>query len=211
MQRSLEAGDNPVGVTVLFTVSAMDAGPIIAQMEMMVGENDTATTVLPALFKLGTDLLLEKLPDVLNGKIALRTALPQDDDKAVAASMIHSSEAELKVWQESATTCHNRCRGFSMWPQTFLWLQPSDRDPIQVKVLKSRVVSQVQREPTNVVTLGPDKKSGLQVVCYDGSVLELLQVQPATRKPFPARDFQNGYPGETIRWVQPSAHEATED
>jgi hypothetical protein len=36
----------------------------------------------------------------------------------------------------------------------------------------------------------------------DGSVLELLQVQPATRKAFRARDFQNGYPGETIRWVE---------
>jgi hypothetical protein len=40
------------------------------------------------------------------------------------------------------------------------------------------------------------------VTCVDGSVLELLQVQPATRKAFRARDFQNGYPGETIRWVE---------
>ena len=211
VQRSLEAGDNPVGVTVLFTVSAMDAGPIIAQQEMMVDENDTATTVLPDLFRLGTQLLLERLPDVLNGNVTLESARPQDDDQAVAASMIDSSEAELRVWNESATTCHNRWRGFSLWPQTFLWLQPGNRDPIAVKVLEARVVPGVWREPTNVVTLGPDKKSGLYVVCYDGSVWELLHVQPATRKRFPARDFQNGYPGETIRWVQPppSGDEAT--
>jgi len=203
VQRSLEAGDNPLGVTVLFTVSAMDAGPIIAQEEMVVDENDTATTVLPALFELGTQILLEKLPDVLNGKITMETAQPQDDDKAVAAAMIHSSEAELKVWQESAINCHNRVRGFSMWPQTYLWLQPGDRDPIKVKVSQTRVVHDLKLEPTSVVALGPDKASGLYVVCHDGSVLELLQVQPATRKSFPARDFQNGYPGETIRWVKP--------
>ena len=132
----------------------------------------------------------------------METATPQDEDKAVAAAMIHSSEAELKVWQESALTCHNRLRGFSMWPQTYLWLQPSDRDPIKVKVSRTRVPEQ-KMEPTDVVQLGPDKTSGLYVVCHDGSVLELLQVQPATRKSFPARDFQNGYPGETIRWVKP--------
>jgi len=209
VQRSLEAGDNPVGVTVLFTVSAMDAGPIIAQEEMLVGANDTATTVLPALFELGTKLLLEKLPDILNGKITLETATPQNDENAVAAAMIHSSEAELKVWQESALTCHNRLRGFSMWPQTFLWLQPGDREPIKVKVLETRVVGDNVEQPTDVVKLGPDKTSGLYVVCYDGSVLELLQVQPATRKSFPARDFQNGYPGEVIRWVKPPKSDET--
>ena len=205
VQRSLEAGDNPVGVTVLFTVSAMDAGPIIAQEKMTVHANDTATTVLPALFELGTKLLLENLPDVLSGKITMETATAQDDAQAVSAAMIHSSEAELKVWQESAVTCHNRLRGFSMWPQVFLWLQPgADRDPVKVKVLQTRVVDgESSAEPTDVVALGPDKTSGLYVVCHDGSILELLQVQPATRKAFPARDFQNGYPGETIRWVPP--------
>ena len=205
VQRSLEAGDNPVGVTVLFTVSAMDAGPIIAQEKMTVHANDTATTVLPALFELGTKLLLENLPDVLSGKITMETATAQDDAQAVPAAMIHSSEAELKVWQESAITCHNRLRGFSMWPQVFLWLQPgADRDPVKVKVLQTRVVDdEASAEPTDVVELGPDKTSGLYVVCHDGSILELLRVQPATRKAFPARDFQNGYPGETIRWVPP--------
>ena len=60
-----------------------------------------------------------------------------------------------------------------------------------------------KKPPTDVVTRGPTKKSGLYVTCGDGSVLELITVQPATRKAFPAKDFQNGYPGKTIRWVRP--------
>ena len=40
VQRSLEAGDNPVGVSVLFTVSKMDAGPIVSQTEETIDEND---------------------------------------------------------------------------------------------------------------------------------------------------------------------------
>jgi methionyl-tRNA formyltransferase len=203
VQRSLQAGENPVGVTVLYTVSKMDAGPIIAQASQDIDENDTAATVLPLLFDLGTQLLLQNLPDILDGKISMETVTPQDESMATQATLIHSSEAELKVWEESAITCHNRLRGFSMWPQTYMWFLVGERpDPIKVKVTQTRVVEGTTAEPTTEVILGPTKKDGLYVVCGDGTTLELLQVQPATRKEFPARDFQNGYPGETIRWIQ---------
>jgi len=209
VQRSLEAGDNPVGVTVLFTVSKMDAGPIIAQKEVVIDENDTATAVLPMLFQIGTELLLEAVPDILSGKITMETALPQHEDAAVSAAIIHSSEAELKVWEETARDCHNRLRGFSMWPGAFMYFKVGEREPMKVKVIKTRVVPETS-EPTDVVELGPNKKSGLYVVCHDGSILELLEVQPATRKAFPARDFKNGYPGETIRWVKTPKDQAVD-
>jgi len=212
VQRSLEAGDQPLGVTVLYTVSKMDAGPIIAQQAEEFDENETATTVLPKLFAIGTQLLLDALPDILAGRITMETAQEQDEHQATQARMIESSEAEFRVWEESARTCHNRLRGFSMWPQAFMYFQVGDdddgndndvREPIKVKILETRVVADRIEEPTNVVRLGPTKQSGLYVVCGDGSVLELVTVQPVTRKAFPARDFQNGYPGETIRWVHP--------
>lgn len=208
VQRSLEAGDQPLGVTVLYTVSKMDAGPIIAQQAEEIDENETATTVLPKLFAIGTQLLLDALPDILEGRITMETAQAQDEHQATQARMIDSSEAELRVWEESARTCHNRLRGFSMWPQAFMYFKvgdddDKDREPIKVKILETRVVADRIETPTDEVRLGPTRKSGLYVVCGDGSVLELITVQPATRKAFPARDFQNGYPGETIRWVRP--------
>jgi len=209
VQRSLEAGDNPVGVSVLYTVSKMDAGPIIAQREREIGEDDTAIEVLPMLFELGTDLLLEALPKLFDGTITMETATPQDDSEATQAAMIDASEAQLRPWEEPARTLHNRLRGFAYWPQTFLNVrvggdgeEEEEAEPIKLKVLKTRVVEGATGEPTDVIRLGPSKKDGLYVTCCDGSVLELVQVQPATRKAFPARDFQNGYPGKTIRWVK---------
>ena len=202
VQRSLQNGDNPVGVTLLYTVSKMDAGPIVAQKSVPIDINDTSTTVLPMLFEHGTDLLLENMPKILSGEITIETATPQKEEDATAASMIDSSEGELKVWEESATTCHNKLRGFSMWPGAFLYIQIGDREPIKVKVIETRLVDGETREPTDVIELGPKKGDGLYLVCFDGSILELVTVQPATRKAFPARDFQNGYPGETIRWVK---------
>lgn len=206
VQRSLEAGDQPIGVTVLFTVSKMDAGPIVAQEEYDVGNDEQATTVLPHLFDVGTKLLLDAMPDVISGEITMDNAKQQNEEEVVNAAMIAASEGELKVWKEDATTCHNKARGFSMWPSTYMYFQIGDGDadesePVRVKILKSHVVDE-KTEPTQVVELGPKKGDGLRIVCHDGSVLEALQVQPATKKPMDAKSFMNGMRGQALRWVQ---------
>jgi methionyl-tRNA formyltransferase len=206
VQRSLEAGDNPVGVTVLFTVSKMDAGPIIAQQEVWVDENDDATKVLPWLFDIGTDLLVEKIPYLLSGRITMETARMQDESQVVAAAMIDSSEAELRPWEESATAMHNRLRGFAMWPGAFMFLEVGEgTEPTKYKILETRVLLNEEgpiMEPTDRVQPGPSKKDGLRVVSADGSVLEIMKLQPATKKPVDALSFVNGLQGRAVRYVR---------
>jgi methionyl-tRNA formyltransferase len=212
VQRSLEAGDNPIGVSLLFTVSKMDAGPIISQKEQLIDENDTATTVLPLLFQIGTQLLIDAMPDLLEGKTTMEIATTQQDEtKILNADMIDASEAELKPWQETARDMHNRLRGFSMWPGAFLYLQIGEDDndndaaePTKFKILETRVLDETVDEPTNMVAPGNTKKDGLRLVCVDGSVLEINKLQPATRKAMDAISFVNGLQGKTARWVQPA-------
>jgi methionyl-tRNA formyltransferase len=207
VQRSLEAGDNPVGVTVLFTVSKMDAGPIVAQRKQDIEENENATALLPKLFQIGTEMLMEVLPDVINGKITMDTAQMQDEDQVVNADMIDSSEGELFVDRDSARVCHNKVRGFSMWPGTFMYVQIGDASPenapVKLKIIESRVLADKGSESlTSEIVLGPKKGDGLRVVCGDGSVLELLRVQPVTRNAMDAKSFVNGLRGEKLNWVQ---------
>ena len=220
VQRSLEAGDNPIGVSVLFTVSKMDAGPIVSQKIEDIDENDDATKLLPHLFEIGTESLLEVIPDVVGGKTSMEeNVIEQDEDLVVNANMIHSSEGELRVWRETARVCHNKVRGFSMWPGTFLYFDIGDDDdsnddsePVKVKIIKTRVLHEAGSvEPTNIVELGPNKKDGLHLVCGDGSVLELLQVQPVTRKAMDAKSFVNGLRGKSLRWVKMPEPESEEN
>ncbi|KAK1741833.1 methionyl-tRNA formyltransferase [Skeletonema marinoi] len=203
VQRSLEAGDNPVGVSVLFTVSKMDAGPIVAQESLEIDENEQATTLLPTLFDIGTKSLIDALPKVIKGDITMDTATVQDESLVAEASMIDSSEGQLWPTKMSAQECHNRVRGFSMWPGTFLYFQVGDdesNDPVKVKVVETRVLEETA-EPTNVIEIGPKKKDGLRLVCSDGSVLEMLKVQPATRNVMDAKSFVNGLQGNSVRWL----------
>lgn len=208
VQRSLEAGDNPLGVTVLYTVSKMDAGPIIAQKEDVIedinAEDATATYVLPRLFEIGTDLLIENMSDILSGKMTFETAMAQEDDLVVQATMIDSSEAEMKPWEETATTLHNRLRGFSMWPGAFMYLEVGEGSaPVKFKILETRLLEgQIEDEPTDVISRGPSKKDGLRLICFDGSILEINRLQPATKKPVDALSFINGLQGRTVRYVR---------
>mmetsp|Transcript_1637 Transcript_1637/g.3255 ORF Transcript_1637/g.3255 Transcript_1637/m.3255 type:complete len:427 (-) Transcript_1637:1804-3084(-) len=204
VQRSLEAGDNPVGVSVLFTVSKMDAGPIVAQETLTIDENEQATTLLPTLFDIGTKALIEALPKVIDGEITMDTATVQDESLVAEAGMIDSSEGQLWPTKMSAVEMHNRVRGFSMWPGTFLYFQIGDGEgvePTKVKVVESRVLEETA-EPTDIIEIGPNKKKdGLRLVCADGSVLEMLKVQPATKKVMDAKSFVNGLQGRTVRWL----------
>lgn len=204
VQRSLEAGDNPVGVSVLFTVSKMDAGPIVSQETHEIDENEQATTLLPTLFDIGTKSLLEVLPKVIEGSITMETATVQDESLVAEAGMIDSSEGQLWPTNMTAVQCHNRVRGFSMWPGTFIYVQIGDddaqKDPVKVKVIESRVLGETA-EPTDVIEIGPKKGDGLRLVCADGSILELVRVQPATRNVMDAKSFVNGLQGATVRWL----------
>ncbi|CAJ1949600.1 unnamed protein product [Cylindrotheca closterium] len=202
VQRSLEAGDNPVGVTVLFTISKMDAGPVISQKEEMIDENDTATNVLPHLFDIGTELLVDAMPGLLSGKITMDSATTQDEDSVVQAAMIRPEEAECKPWEESAATIHNKLRGFSMWPGAFVYLEVGEgMEAAKFKLLETRVLDETA-DATDAVLPGSSKKDGLRLVCSDGSVLEINRLQPATRKPMDALSFVNGLNGKTVRWVK---------
>mmetsp|Transcript_24706 Transcript_24706/g.51268 ORF Transcript_24706/g.51268 Transcript_24706/m.51268 type:complete len:435 (+) Transcript_24706:63-1367(+) len=214
VQRSLEAGDNPVGVSVLFTVSKMDAGPIVCQESVVIDENEQATTLLPKLFEMGTKNLLEVLPKVIDGEITMDTATVQDESRVVEAGMIDSSEGELFPAQMTAVECHNRVRGFSMWPGTYLYFRVGDEDegkePLVVKVIESKVLEE-KAEPTNFIEIGPKKGGGLRLVCFDGSVLEMLKVQPATRSVMDAKSFVNGLQGQSVRWLDTSSEKQVEE
>ena len=74
-------------------------------------------------------------------------------------------------------------------------------EPVKYKILETRVLSETS-EVTDEVTPGPTKKDGLRLVCADGSILEILRLQPATKKPVDALSFVNGLQGRTVRWVK---------
>ena len=113
VQRSLQNGDSSTGVSVAFTVHKMDAGPIITQIPYPLIGQEKAPEVLAECFRLGTRALLDALPSIFDGSVQTTN---QDDKKATHAPKLTVDDAVVDFDTMSATTVHNRCRGFQDWP-----------------------------------------------------------------------------------------------
>ena len=209
VQRSLQDGVTISGVTVLYTVREMDAGPILVQQQISVDSTIQAPQLLPQLFELGADLLMQNLEAVWAGK-GQEIARAQNGDEATHAAKITREEGALN-FEEAAATCHNKVRGFAGWPGTYHTFEMVDaqgsrgvgkEDELELKILKTRIVSSSSYNDggddfSREVVAGPES---LRIACGDGSVLEVLEVQAPGRKAVAAKDFINGLKGRSLRW-----------
>ncbi|KAJ1284819.1 hypothetical protein BS78_03G234700 [Paspalum vaginatum] len=84
VQRALQDGVAETGVSLAYTVRALDAGPVIACEMFSVDECIKAPELLAILFDIGSKLLINELPSILDGS-AKEKAQPQDDSKATLA------------------------------------------------------------------------------------------------------------------------------
>lgn len=87
VQRALQDGVKETGVSLAFTVRALDAGPVIASERFQVDDHIKAPNLLEMLFSRGSELLIHELPSIFDGS-ARAKAQPQDDSKATLAPKV---------------------------------------------------------------------------------------------------------------------------
>ena len=109
VQRSLEAGDAATGVSVLFSVAKMDAGPVLRQTVRALGGDERAPDLLEELFATGVADLVDALPGVWEGKVE-KEAVAQDDEVATHAPLIDRDERWTCLATSSAAAVHNKVR-----------------------------------------------------------------------------------------------------
>lgn len=104
-----------------------------------------------------------------------------------------------------------RVRAFAGWPGTwalFSWGEGADSEPRKIKLITTAV-----GEPRDGTDAGSNEApagdrrvvlhdGALELVCADGSVLRVLELQPLNKKAMGAKAFANGLRGEEITWVE---------
>ena len=206
VQRALERGDVEGGVSLAYSVLEMDAGPVLASCPLPLPPEANAHEVLDRAFAVGTDLLLDNLPGALSGEARAR-AREQDAEAATQAPKLDMGEAELDFAGCSAQVLHNKVRAFFGWPGTwarFLLRGGDGRgdEPVDLKVIRTRVGQDpfpVEGEAAAAgVQLRKGKEPALLVRCSGGTTLEVLQMQPPTKKPMDPRSYYNGLRGRVL-------------
>lgn len=178
-------GDEETGVTIMHMAHDLDAGDIILQRATPIAPDETAAELYDRLALLGGELAVEAVAALENGT-ARRT--PQDHTRATLAPML-SKELSAVDWGKSARAIHDQVRGLLPWPCAVTQVAG-----VRCKLLKTALTGETTaKTPGSPVRAD---KSGLQIACGDGSVLEIVTLQPDGKKPMPAAAFLQGHPVE---------------
>jgi len=185
VQRALLNGDRETGVTIFQLDPGMDTGPVLSSLSTSIGCNESSGELLARLAELAKSLLSEALPQLYSGTFKLHE---QSGDSSSAPKPTRE-EARLE-FNRPASTLENIVRGMN--PEPMAWCMVGD------EVL--RVLSAAEIGSASLVSGDASASPGsllsvegkVFVVCGQDSILELLEVQPSSKRAMPASDWFNG-------------------
>ncbi|MGY2894520.1 methionyl-tRNA formyltransferase [Deinococcus sp. UYEF24] len=178
IQWALIGGMGMTGTTIMQTDPGMDTGPVLLQAELPIHPDWTALDLGAALQTQAARLIVE----ALNGLDAL-TPRPQDSSQATHAPMLSKADGEVR-WHDPAQAIYDRYRGVFAWPQS-----TASFGGRRVKLTTIRpAAGDLTGQPGEVLAIGANS---VTVACGQGAV-ELITVQPESKKPMPAPDWWHG-------------------
>lgn len=184
IQRSIWAGDAQTGVTIMQMDEGLDTGDMLHKVYCDILPTETSTSLYNKLAEPAPSALIDVLDNLENGKFI---AEKQDDSQSNYAEKLSKEEAQLD-WSLSAMQLERNIRAFNPWPIAYFSTEDKDGNAQTLKVYQAEVFPH-QDKPAGTI-LSADK-NGIQIATVDG-VLNLLQLQPAGKKPMSAQDLLNG-------------------
>jgi len=172
IQHAILSGDTETGVTsLLLDASGQEAGPVLLQKKVPIGEEETAVELEQRLSRLAAEVLLETL-----GRLASQTLEPQPQSggQASEAPPIDAGEGRID-WRLPAKVLHRRIRAFHGGPGSH-----SVVDGSSLRILRAALGGPGKGEPGTV--MGADF-AGVLVACGKGSSLRLTQLQLEGQRP----------------------------
>lgn len=187
IQWALINGETETGVTLMLLDAGEDTGDIICAERIPIKHTDTALTLTEQLATIGANQLVQVLSNM--SEIAPPPATPQNDAQATHAPRL-TKETGYIDWNQSAIAIHNLVRGTTIWPGAYTFF----RENLRLKIISCQPETQAPAAPPGTLEIVERQK--LFVATAEG-ILQLLQIQPATKKAMEARDFINGYQLQT--------------
>jgi methionyl-tRNA formyltransferase len=179
------SGDAIAGNSVIRLASKMDAGAILAQSELPIGDLETAGELHDRLSQDGVGLVLKVLDDLQTGR-AIET--PQDHSKATLAGKLSRQMAMLD-FNDSAEKLCRTIRGLSPWPGCRVRLLDAAKTEIaRATLVRARpAAGEGDRwEPGELMIDG-------NVSVADGTdAIEIIELQPEGKRPMKLADYRRG-------------------
>lgn len=179
-------GERTTGNSIIRLANKMDAGAVLAQSELIIGETETAGELHDRLATDGAPLMLSVLSDLQSGQ-----AREQEQDHAAATVAPKLSRATATIdWGQPARAVARRINGLSPWPGCRVQLLDASQCVARLTLLRARPAAGGEAS-------GPGAITGSGVIGVAGSeAIEVLDVQPEGKRPMLLADYRRGH-----RWV----------
>lgn len=174
-------GEKETGVTIMYMAVKLDAGDIISQKAIAIGEQDHTGSMFDKLSVVGRELLKETLPSIINGT---NNRTVQDESQVTFASNI-SREQERIDWTKDATTLYNQVRGLHPWPVAYTTFEEGYFKIWWAQVGKTKH----NVKPGTVVAI---EKEYFEIATGNGESLAIYDLQPAGKKRMTAEEYLRG-------------------
>ena len=180
VQTALINNEKVTGVTLMEMVAAMDAGRMYGKKEVIIEEDDNATSLFKKISEAAKDLVLDLLPKYVDGELE---GIPQNEEEVTFCSLIKPEQEKLDL-SKDILEVYGYIRGLSDEPGAYLYL-----DNQKLKIFKAKIANDLVT--SEVGTIVQADKRGLLLQCQNGQ-LAILELQKEGKKRMDYKAFING-------------------
>ncbi len=181
IQHAIMDGYDKTGITIMYMDKKMDSGDIISQKETKITKEDNLKTLHDRLSEIGKDLLLETLPNIINGKI---NPIKQKEEDVTYGYNI-TKEDEKIDFNKTNIEVNNKIRALNPIPGAYTTLNGK-----RLKVYKARISDRYYNN-TKVGTIVGFEKDGICVVTGTKEII-LTEIALEGKKRCLVKDYLNG-------------------
>ena len=158
IEHSLINGDKETGISIIKLIEKLDSGPIIVQKKLIIPENCNKLQLTDNLNKIGTKLLVNTIPLILNDEISLKI---QDEKNATYANKITSKNRKIN-FNNSMRDILNQVKAHSPKPGAWFYLN------------KERIKLIDAKKGTGKGKISTVLNNKFEIACNDGSIEPLI-------------------------------------
>jgi len=178
IQSALINGETETGVTIMKMDVGMDTGPILLQKTLQIDPDDTYLDLDKKLAVIGSDALLEAIPDYTAGELK---PTEQDNSKATLCKQFKREDGKID-WTKTSEQIYNQYRGMTPWPG--VWTTWGNK---RLKLLKIKL-NQKSIEPGKVCV----ENDTMYIGCAENAI-EIIELQLEGKNSTDTKTFINGH------------------
>lgn len=186
INHAIISGLKTTGVTTFLLNAEIDKGNILLSSEIDIAADETAGSLHDKLMDLGANLVIDTIKGIESGGLK---AVPQvENEHLVAAPKIFKDFCKID-FNTPAFEIERLVRGLYPYPAAWCKIMLDNGKTLDAKILKVAVLSETEELAPGECR--PEKKR-IIVATSDG-MIEIMELQPAGKKPMDAKAFLAGY------------------